>query len=306
MPTDPRDTPVLIIVFNRPDKVVRLMAALAVSKPRHLYVAADGPRSHRPDDIEKCARTRALATAVTWDCEVHTYFSETNKGCRLGVSSGITWFFSQVEAGIILEDDCIPTPAFFTYTTELLHIHQSDERIMHINGSSFLTLAESGINPASYYVSALPLVWGWATWRRAWVQYDINMKQRDYIVATLTRNHIFAKKSFAIFWQKLFGHILSARVDTWDAQWVYTIMNAGGVTITPPQNLIENIGFDADATHTTENSPHALKSATTELVTLIHPSDTTINKTLDTMVMHKVFIIPLWKKVFNLVKSKLS
>jgi hypothetical protein len=306
MPTDPRDTPVLIIVFNRPDKVVRLMAALAVSKPRHLYVAADGPRSHRPDDVEKCVRTRELATAVTWECEVHTYFSEANKGCRLGVSSGITWFFSQVEAGIILEDDCIPTPAFFTYTAELLNKYQHDTRIMHINGSSFLTLAESGINPASYYVSALPLVWGWATWRQAWVQYDIEMKQRDSIVATLTRNHIFAKKYFGIFWQKLFEHILSARVDTWDAQWVYTIMHNGGVTITPAQNLIENIGFDADATHTTESSPHALASVTTELVTLIHPRDTAINKTLDTMVMRKVFIIPLWKKVFNHVKSKLS
>lgn len=306
MPTNPRDTPVLIIIFNRPDKVERLMAALAISKPRHLYVAADGPRSHRPDDIEKCARTRALATTVTWECEVHTYFSETNKGCRLGVSSGITWFFSQVEAGIILEDDCIPTPAFFTFTTTLLNKYEQNAQIMHINGSSFLTLAESGINPSSYYVSALPLVWGWATWRRAWTQYDIKMKQLDTVVDTLGRNHIFAQKSFARFWQKLFGHILSAKVDTWDAQWVYTIMNAGGATITPPQNLIENIGFDADATHTTENSPHALKSVTFELTTLIHPDDITINQRLDSIVMHKVFIIPVWKKVFNRVKSKLS
>ncbi len=305
MPLDPRDTPVLIIVFNRPDKVERLMAALAESKPRHLYVAADGPRSHRPDDVEKCVKTRALATAVTWDCEVHTYFADTNKGCRLGVSSGITWFFSQVPEGIILEDDCIPDASFFTYASTLLERYRDTPTVMHINGTNFLTKAESIAGTASYNFSNIPLVWGWASWRRAWDLYDITTKNIDSLKEVLYTNHSFANKSHAYYWHDHCRHIVVHNIDTWDAQWVYSILINRGICVTPTVNMIENVGFDQDATHTTEASSIA-QTSTAITTDLIAPPLLVVNKQFDAKTMRKAFIDSPKKRLKYFIKSRLG
>src|SRR5262249_20722231 len=158
--------PVLFLIFNRPNTTARVMEAIRTAGPGRLYVAADGPRDGNADEAKRCAEVRRIATQVDWPCEVQTLFRERNLGCRQAVSSAITWFFEQEQEGIILEDDCLPSPSFFPYCAELLARFRNDERIMCITGCNFQQDMKG--YPYSYYFSKYHHVWGWATWRRAW------------------------------------------------------------------------------------------------------------------------------------------
>lgn len=289
--------PILLIVFNRPDKVERLLGALAEIKPPRLYVAADGPRAGHPTDTIRSAATRALFDNLPWECEVITHFQTENLGCKLGVSTAITWFFTEVEAGIILEDDCIPAPSFISYASTLLDHYRDNEVVMHINGTTFLEHTPQLTN--SYFFSKLPLVWGWATWRRAWKKYDIRTAELSQLRNSLVAEQDFLKPSHAQFWSDLITHIKTHNVDTWDAQWAYTILHNKGLTITPAYNLISNIGFDADATHTTEVSSTALPISehANKLLTLTHPASFTVNKTVDAILMKTAFVDTFKKRI---------
>lgn len=297
--------PILLIVFNRPDKVQSLLSALAEIKPPVIYVAADGPRVGHPTDTTRSNATRALFTNLPWDCEVHTNFQTKNLGCKTGVSTAITWFFTQVESGIILEDDCIPAPSFISYASALLDKYKDDEKVMHINGTSFL---ENTPNLSdSYFFSKIPLVWGWATWRRAWNKYDINVTEIASLRGYLFKEEAFSKQAYAQFWVDLCKHIHFHNIDTWDAQWVYTILHNKGIVTTPAYNLIHNIGFDADATHTTEISSTALQISKSwpKLLELAHPNSMVVKKSLDAILMQTAFVDTLKKKFKYTVKSYL-
>jgi len=167
-------TPVLFLVFNRPDTTRRVFEAIRAARPARLFLVADGPRERQPDDKEKCERVRYIATDIDWDCEVKTLFRKENLGCKNGVSSAIDWFFSHVDEGIILEDDCLPTESFFWFCEELLRRYRNDSRVMQICGSNFLRGWQR--NNDSYYFSGYGPIWGWASWRRAWIYYDVDMK----------------------------------------------------------------------------------------------------------------------------------
>jgi len=297
--------PILLIVFNRPDKVEKLLTALAEIKPSRTYVAADGPRTDHPTDAVRSAATRALFNNLSWDCEVTTNFQKRNLGCKQGVSTAITWFFTQVEAGIILEDDCIPSSPFITYASTLLEKYRDSNQVMHINGTTCLT---NSINLSdSYFFSSISLVWGWATWRRAWEKYDINVSNIGSLREKLFADQTFKKRAHAQFWVDLCTHIHIKNIDTWDAQWAYTVLYNSGITITPAYNLIHNIGFDADATHTTEMCSTALPISehAHELITLRHPDNMTVNKELDSKIIETAFVNTLKKKIKYTLKSYL-
>jgi hypothetical protein len=278
------DTPVLLIVFNRPDKVEQMVAALREIKPSTLYIAADGPRDNRPTDSERCTATRAVIETIDWPCTVHKRYQDKNLGCKIGVSSAITWFFENVEAGIILEDDCIPTLDFFLYATDMLTRYQ-DSTVMHINGTTFTQATDS----LSYHFSHIPLVWGWATWRRAWQHYDVAMTTLPQTVQAMRGRNMFNSSAFRAFWTRLFMHIITAQVDTWDAQWVHTVFAHNGICITPRSNLIHNIGFDTDATHTTESVAFARPHERLPFP-LNHPATLAIDTAADTRTMYTGFI----------------
>jgi len=216
------DTPILLIVFNRPDTTRQVVEALRQVQPRQLYVAADGPREGVDGEEGLCAASRSVATTVDWECDVQTLFRGENLGCGLGPSSGISWFFDNVEAGIILEDDCVPDSTFFRFCRELLEYYSAVPKIMQISGANFLGGAKRG--DASYYFSRYPhSVGGWATWRRAWKYFDYEAIPEEY------RRHI------------------------WDWQWWLAFEKNGGLAVVPNVNLVTNIGCGrADATHTTQ------------------------------------------------------
>lgn len=248
-------TPVAFIIFNRPDTTERVFAEIAKAKPRILLVVADGARANRVGEIEKCAATRAIINKVNWDCKILTNYSDTNLGCKNRVASGLDWIFEQVPEAIILEDDCLPEPSFFRFCEEMLERYRDDERIAMISGDNFQFGRTRG--DASYYFSRYNHIWGWASWRRAWKGYD-----KEIALWPMVRNHeylsaIIKNKKEIRYWSQIFERTFQGKIDTWDYQWMLHSWIQGRISVMPNVNLISNIGFGADATHTQGVSMYA-------------------------------------------------
>lgn len=247
-------TPVAFLIFNRPETTERVFAEIARARPPKLLVVADGPRAERPEEAELCRRARAVVGRVDWDCEVVTNFAGTNLGCKGRVSSGITWVFEQVEEAIILEDDCLPHPSFFPFCEELLARFRADERVMVVSGDNF----QQGRRRTefSYYFSRYAHIWGWASWRRAWAHYDVGMKLwpalRDDPAWLLD---VTGDERTARYWHEVFEAVAAGRVNTWDYQWLFACWSQHGLSVVPEANLVTNIGFGADSTHTAAPDP---------------------------------------------------
>lgn len=246
--------PILIVAFNRPDHLRVLINRLKQIEPVHLFVAIDGPRPERVGEAEKVQACKNLVESIDWPCEVRTNYQDTNLGCGLGVTTAISWFFSQVERGIILEDDIIPDASFFPYCTELLNRYEHDDRVFAISGCNFVP-SKALTNPEdSYRFSQVPHIWGWATWRRSWNQHqlDIHGWRKKFFPFTLWARSGFSLPATA-YWASTFELLARKEVDTWDGQLVLASMKSHQLTATSNVNLIENIGFGKDATHTMED-----------------------------------------------------
>jgi hypothetical protein len=246
-------TPVLFIVFNRPDPTAQVFEAIRQARPPRLYIAADGPRLDRLGEAAQVQAVRDYVVShVDWDCVVKTRFQPTNLGCRLAVSSAIDWFFEHEPEGIILEDDCLPDASFFPYTQELLGRYRDDQRVMGISGIHLH--GDEHQPPHSYFFSHYNHVWGWASWRRAWQHYDREMDHWPALRNTewlLTVGH--GNRQFQRHWNRIFDRTADGLIDTWDYQWTFSAWSQGGLSILPARNLIRNIGFGAGATHTTDS-----------------------------------------------------
>ena len=235
-------TAVLFLIFNRTDATQQVFDAIKKQKPKYLYVAADGPRSNAPGEKEKCQAARDILKQIDWDCELKTLFREKNLGCGKAVSSAITWFFENVEQGIILEDDCLPHQDFFYFCDQLLNRYRYANDVMSIGGTNFLNGIRRG--KSSYYFSSNFHVWGWASWRRAWVKYDYEAKNmtEERLRIILDRNFISSGEKR--YYKNMFNDMKKCKVDTWDYQWFFTHLFSDGLTIIPNNNLVTNIGHD--------------------------------------------------------------
>ncbi len=240
-------TPVALLIFNRPDETQRVFDAIRAARPKQLLIVGDTARDHKPDEAELVARTRAICQQVDWDCDVRTQYAEQNMGCRARISSGISWVFDQVEEAVILEDDCLPHASFFRFCQELLARYRHDQRVMVISGDNF----QDAVHPSgySYYFSRYNHVWGWASWRRAWQFFDVEMRAWHTVKARNLLKDILLEQPIADFWAQRFERIV-AGLDTWDYQWQLACWLQNGLTILPSVNLVTNIGFAANATHT--------------------------------------------------------
>jgi hypothetical protein len=289
-------TPVVFIVFNRPDTTERVFAEIARAKPPKLLVVGDGPRIDHPGEAEKVAATRAIIEKVDWPCEVLTNYSNVNLGCKNRVSTGIDWVFSQVEEAIILEDDCLPDPSFFRFCQELLVYFRHDQRIGMISGDNFQFGRKYGQD--SYYFSKYVHIWGWATWRNRWCGvYDVKMecwpKIRDQgCVANLVGNAVEAK-----YWFKNFERTYNGKIDTWDYQWNFANWLNGRLSIMPSVNLISNIGFGLGATHTTGDSDVAAIPVQSISFPLAHPVGVFRNLLADEINYNNCCKVSMLKKV---------
>lgn len=244
--------PVLLIAFNRPDLTRRVFDRIREAHPERLFIAVDGPRPDHPDDHDKCAEVRSLVAEVDWPCDVQTLFREKNLGCKLAVSSAITWFFDHVEEGIILEDDCLPDMTFFRFCGELLQYYRHDARVMLIAGNNFQS--DGWQKRYSYYFSMYPLIWGWASWRRAWRYYDIDMVLWPELNKNAWLSHLFGELEARSFWTQAFDECFTNAINTWDRQWVYSCWIQNALSVTPSANLVSNIGYGVESTHTFNSS----------------------------------------------------
>ena len=262
--------PILILAFNRPDRVEELIATIRAQQPTDLFLAVDGPRMGNDSDAALVARTQQAVNLIDWPCEVRTRFLTENLGCGKAVSSAIDWFFTEVERGIILEDDVSPGPDFLDFCAELLDFYQDDERVFAISGCNFVPPDVPDQN-ASYRFSALTHVWGWATWRRAWQHYDFDMRHwRSRLPLGRRWKAMGADIGGVAYWTAVFDWMRWGKIDTWDYQWTLAQMAAGGLTATSNANLVENVGFRDDATHTVAK-PSFVRGIEPLRSPLVHP-----------------------------------
>lgn len=262
---------ILFVIFNRPETTRQVFEQIRQAQPKRLYVAADGPRPDRQTDLPLCSRTRSVIEQVDWDCQVFTLLRRENLGCKYAVSSAITWFFEHEPEGIVLEDDCVPNWSFFRFCDELLERYRNEARVTAICGANF---QKGAWHPAeSYYFSRNTHVWGWASWRRAWNRYDVEMKGWPVFTATNKLKEIFPESWAArYFWMRLLSDVAAGKVDTWDYQWTWTSWQHGGVSILPARNLVKNIGFNSEATHTKHTEAWLLEMKAEEITfPLVHP-----------------------------------
>jgi len=294
-------TPILFLIFNRPEPTAKVFEAIRQYRPTHLYIAADGPRKNKKDEAELCKKTREIALEVDWECEVNTLLREDNLGCKWAVSSGINWFFENVEAGIVLEDDCVPTLGFFDFCTELLERYKDDEQVMHIAGCNHHP-EYTRHAPPSYYFSYYGHMWGWASWRRAWERYDIEMKDFEKIVEEKYLENLMGKFQGKYLIRKL-KEVYYDGMDTWDYQWDYSKALHKGLTIIPRNNLVENIGFGEDATHTFSTKNQFSEVSVKELkFPLQHPDKVERDRGADMFHFRKLILWIIKRKLFAALK----
>jgi hypothetical protein len=261
-------TPVVLIFYHRPTLLKRIFSVVAAVRPQRLFLVADGPN----DDIdaERCRAARAVVAHVNWPCQVERLYADSNLGVRRRPASGIEWAFQHVAEAIILEDDCVPDPSFFPFCESVLERYRTDDRVMNIGGGNFQFGRRR--TKHSYYFSAYCGTWGWATWRRAWRHFDIDMKQWPERRAAGILESVCHDRVEIEYWRTLFDDIHGGRMtSSWDYQWLFAMWSQSGLSITPEVNLVSNMGFGPDATHTTSRKRPEAGVRTASIGKLDHP-----------------------------------
>jgi hypothetical protein len=298
-------TPVAFLIFNRPEATERVFEAIRLARPAKLLVVADGPRPDRPGEMETCMLTRAIIERVDWPCEILKNFSAVNLGCKKRISSGLDWVFDNVEEAIVLEDDCLPHPSFFRFCEENIERYRHDQRVMMISGDNFQFGRQKTSH--SYYFSSYAHIWGWATWRRAWRHYDVDMNLWPEIKEGGWLDTLFERRAVATFWLNNFDAVSRGEIDTWDYQWAFALFVNSGLSILPSVNLISNIGFGADATRTSKVNKYANIPRMEMLFPLQHPPFVIRDRMADTFTedeqfVHYPFLLRKLRRLLRIVR----
>ena len=283
--------PILFLIFARPDTTQRVFERIKQIQPVKLYIAADAPRRDRPDEVRRSKEVRLIIDQIDWPCEVHTLFRVENLGCKMAVSSAISWFFEQEEYGIILEDDCLPNLSFFPFCEELLLKYKDDDRIGHIGGNCFLPdLIDKRY---SYDFCSFSHIWGWASWRRVWKNYDVNfLYWKEARGRKSLRNSLFNSLREEIYFSSFISDALDGRnkINTWDTQYLFMLRVNSQLSIYPSVNLVTNIGLgDPNSTHTTKKNKKVCLPALPAKFPLSHPKYIISNSNIDNITVKRFF-----------------
>jgi len=278
-------SPVLLLTFNRPDLTEKVIRSIREAKPPKLYFASDGPRNDK--DTLLIERTRnQLTKYVDWDCKVEKLEQKENLGCKVGVSTAISWFFEKEEMGIVLEDDTVPENSFFYFMDEMLNLYKDEKRIGHISGTNYQRGQKRG--NASYYFSVFNHIWGWGGFRRSWSGYDHTLSNiEEEKIAPKLRN-FFHNDEEMNYWIKVFKDFKTKNIDTCDFQYTFWLFYNEQLTVIPQVNLVTNFGFGADATHTKEKSKF-YRMKTEKIDKIIHPEVIERNMEADQFTMKNNF-----------------
>lgn len=296
------NTPIALLIFNRPELTGRVFAQIARARPHKLLIVGDGPRLDRPGEAEKCAAARAVVERVDWDCEVLKNYSDSNLGCRRRVSTGLDWVFENVDEAIVLEDDCLPSQSFFGYCEELLRHYRDDTRVMQICGLNVFQEWNRGGN--SYFFSNYGPVWGWASWRRAWKYYDVHMKLWPEIRGKKLYEDFCQSREEMEYRLDLYNQVYAGKIDTWDYQWGFAKMINAGLSIIPVNNMIANIGCRLDPTHSNPDNSFSNLERNELTMPLKHP-EYVIKDSLFDIDFNRLYIPnesePIFKKIIRRV-----
>lgn len=252
-------TPIALFIFNRPAFTQQIVSILRILRPEKLFVVADGPRLNIPTDISLCAQTRQVIDEIDWPCEVIKKFSDVNLGCRNSLPQGLDFVFQQVESCVILEDDCMPNLSFFKFCEELLPLYRDNQAIMTISGHR--SDGPNELDSDSYFFSAYPAIWAWATWKNRWEKYELAMSRWPELRDKSWLTSILKTRESQRYWTRIFDKMQEG-LDTWDYAWVFASWLHRGLSIRPKVNMISNVGFGNEATHTTQevfNFPPAIE-----------------------------------------------
>lgn len=278
---------VLFLIFNRPDPARRVFEQIRNAKPSRLYIAADGPRKHVPTDATLCKEAREIVKGVDWLCDVQTLFRDENFGCKRAVSSALDWFFENEEEGIILEDDCVPAADFFPFCQQLLVQYRDESRVKAISGTS--VLHNSFPTAESYVFSRYFSVWGWATWRRVWREYDISMTDWPQLKNTDWLRIVFPQRNMQQHIKLMFDLVYDGRIDTWDVQFVYSCLRNDGLAVVPSVNLISNIGVEGTHTAPGDTRRNFLPVGSIDATGMKHPIQIFQHTAHDDVLFEKLF-----------------
>lgn len=294
-------TPVLLLFFNRPKHAESVLNRLRAVQPARVYVHVDGPRNDKPGEKELVMACRALIDSIDWPCSVKTLIREQNMGLRNGVFDAINWFFAAEELGIVLEDDCLPDLSFFPFCAELLHKYQHDEQVMHIAGSNMAAPAMAGL-PASYFASKFSLVWGWASWRRAWQKMSLQLDGLDSFTESAAWKRFPVSGISKSYMLDKFQDTANQKNNSWAYAWFYSILKHDGVCLVPAKNLIENVGVgDAGATHTQKRQAHLQVKAQSLEFPLVHPKTLDPDAKLDQLIFNYTQKTPFRLRIWYLL-----
>jgi hypothetical protein len=298
-------SPIAYIVFNRPRHTRKTFAAIREQMPSQLFVIADGPREGYPEDVERCREVREIVGAIDWPCTVHRNYSDVNLGCKRRVSSGLDWVFSQVDRAIILEDDCVASREFFFFCDTLLEFYRNNEKVWVVNGNSYQPQYQRG--DGSYYFSKYPDAWGWATWRRAWQHYQGDLPFLEEWKRSPEWRKCFPVRAEQRYWDRKFKLVQQGKIDTWDYPWIACAMYGGGLAATPNANLVKNIGFDAEGTHTT-GLDDGFTYNITPFGSIVHPSVIKADVQADEFCRQQFFVSQdsLWQRLLGKLKRSIT
>ena len=280
--------PILFLVFNRLDTTKQTFSVIQKIQPPRLYISSDGPRFGVTGELEKVEIIRKYVISnVNWPCEIKTLFREKNLGCKLSVSNAIDWFFKHEEQGIILEDDCLPNTSFFSFCDELLEKYKNNKDVAVISGNNF---NPNKIGNADYYFSKIPLIWGWATWRRTWNMYDMEMSNYLNFKKENKIKKVWRDKLVQNYWLYTFDQVYDNKINTWDYQLTFSIFLNNSLCICPNANLVSNIGFGKNSTNTFMIDKRLSNLKTKNLpLQLLHPNQPEYTEDNDYYV-NKIFL----------------
>lgn len=286
------NTPILLITFNRPQHTQKVLEAIIAAHPQDLYVFQDGARVNNMSDTEKCSEVRLVVESMVGSREItlHTNYSDKNLGCGPGPATAITWFFQNVESGIILEDDCVPHPDFFPYCEELLERYKDDERIGFVGGANY---GYKVISDASYsFSSGHHQTWGWASWRRVWNEFDYYLKDIDSKAFNRIIKKYYKSLRQREYWNRIFEVVKKDQIGNscWDYQFYFSNWKSGRLALCPEVNLVQNVGDGIDATHTSNGSNELLHKNTHAILPLRHPNKIELDCGIDDFLMKNYII----------------
>jgi len=264
------------------------VAALREFQPKELFFAVDGPRNSEEEHIVQ--QVRNVEKEIDWDCEIHKRFSSVNKGCKQGVFDAIDWFFEKVPQGVILEDDCIPSLSFLNFCTTLLDFYADDNRVYSICGTNH------GIrsNEESYYFSSLFHAWGWATWKRAWQGFDVNIDRWSQFNNSFNLESLVCSELEADRQRRNFEMVFKKEIDTWDYSWNFHVLTNHGLNVITNYNGVINIGHDQEGTHTIQEEGTTLYKHFDKFPeSVTHPSFVIPNRRMERRYGQKKYGFPL-------------